>query len=140
MTVSILRLKKLQKRMKKLLMILFGIILTTTTISSQPISKDTVVTITPTQLKTANLIFAEHELLSKKMPLLESKISNLETVNSNWIKVDSLRSNQLTLYKQSLENKDNDIKSLKNSLTKSKTVAGVTVLTTIILALVCAFK
>jgi hypothetical protein len=99
-----------------------------------------VVTITPTQLKTANLIFAEHELLSKKVPLLESKISNLETVNSNWIKVDSLRSNQLTLYKQSLESKDSNIKSLKNSLTKSKTVVGITVLTTIILALVCAFK
>ena len=98
------------------------------------------VTITPTQLKTANLIFAEHEMLSKKVPLLESKISNLETVNSNWKKVDSLRSNQLLLYKNTISNKDNDISYLKKSLKTNKFITGGSVLTTIILAIVCIFK
>ena len=140
MTVLILRLLKLKKRMKRLLTILFGIILMTTTISSQPISKDTVVVITPIQLKTANLIFAEHEMLLKKVPLLESKITNLETVNSNWSQVDSLRSNQVTMYKEALAVKDKDLKRLNKSLKTTKYVASGSIITTIILALVCVLK
>ena len=140
MTVLILRLLKLKKRMKRLLMILFGIILMTTTISSQPISKDTVVVITPIQLKTANLIFAEHEMLLKKVPLLESKITNLETINSNWSQVDSLRSNQVTMYKKALAVKDKDLKRLNKSLKTAKYVTSGSIITTIILALVCVLK
>ena len=140
MTVLILRLLKLKKRMKRLLTILFGIILMTTTISSQPISKDTVVVITPIQLKTANLIFAEHEMLLKKVPLLESKITNLETINSNWSQVDSLRSNQVTMYKEALAVKDKDLKRLNKSLKTTKYVASGSIITTIILALVCVLK
>ena len=140
MTVLILRLLKLKKRMKRLLTILFGIILMTTTISSQPISKDTVVVITPIQLKTANLIFAEHEMLLKKVPLLESKITNLETINSNWSQVDSLRSNQVTMYKETLAVKDKDLKRLNKSLKTVKYAASGSIITTIILALVCVLK
>ena len=140
MTVLILRLLRLKKRMKRLLTILFGIILTTTTISSQPISKDTVVVITPIQLKTANLIFAEHEMLSKKVPLLESKITNLETINSNWSQIDSLRSNQVTMYKEALATRDKDLKRLNKSLKTAKYVASGSILTTIILALLCVLK
>ena len=140
MTVLILRLLKLKKRMKRLLTILFGIILMTTTISSQPIPKDTVVVITPIQLKTANLIFAEHEMLSKKVPLLESKITNLETINSNWSQIDSLRSNQVTMYKEALATKDKDLKRLNKSLKTAKYVASGSILTTIILALLCVLK
>ena len=140
MTVLILRLLKLKKRMKRLLTILFGIILMTTTISSQPISKDTVVVITPIQLKTANLIFAEHEMLLKKVPLLESKITNLETINSNWSQVDSLRSNQVTMYKEALAVKDKDLKWLNKSLKTAKYAASGSIITTIILALVCVLK
>jgi hypothetical protein len=99
-----------------------------------------VVNITPIQLKTANLIFAEHEMLSKKVPLLESKISNLETVNSNWIKVDSLRSNQLSLYKEVIASKEENINKLNKSLKANKYITGGSVLATIILAIVCIFK
>ena len=140
MTVLILRLLKLKKRMKRLLTILFGIILMTTTISSQPISKDTVVVITPIQLKTANLIFADHEMLLKKVPLLESKITNLETINSNWSQVDSLRSNQVTMYKEALAVKDKDLKRLNKSLKTVKYAASGSIITTIILALLCVLK
>ena len=112
----------------------------TTTISSQPISKDTVVVITPIQLKTANLIFAEHEMLLKKVPLLESKITNLETINSNWSQIDSLRSNQVTMYKEALATRDKDLKRLNKSLKTTKYVVGGSILTTIILALVCVLK
>ena len=126
--------------MKRLLTTLFGIILLTTTISSQPILKDTVVTITPIQLKKANLIFAEHEMLSKKVPLLESKISNLELVNSNWSTIDSLRSSQVTLYKNTLESKNQEVSNLQKSLKTSRILIGGSLLTSVILAIVCIFK
>lgn len=140
MTVLILRLLKLKKRMKRLLTILFGIILMTTTISSQPTLKDTVVTITPIQLKTANLIFAEHKLLSEKVPLLESKIANLEEVNVNLNKIDSLRSSQVTMYKDALEVERKNLTSLKKSLKTTKVIASSTTLASIILALVCILR
>lgn len=98
------------------------------------------VVITPIQLKTANLIFAEHEMLLKKVPLLESKITNLETINSNWSQVDSLRSNQVTMYKEALAVKDKDLKRLNKSLKTTKYVASGSFITTIILALVCVLK
>ena len=126
--------------MKRLLTILFGIILTTITISSQPILKDTVVTITPIQLKTANLIFAEHGLLKEKVPLLESKITNLETINANWKQVDSLRSIQIALYKEALEEKDKNISYLKKSLKNTKVITGGSVFASVILALICVLK
>lgn len=112
----------------------------TTTISSQPISKDTVVTITPIQLKTANLIFAEHKLLSEKVPLLESKIANLEEVNVNLNKIDSLRSSQVTMYKDALEVERKNLTSLKKSLKTTKVIASSTTLASIILALVCILR
>ena len=112
----------------------------TTTISSQPTLKDTVVTITPIQLKTANLIFAEHKLLSEKVPLLESKIANLEEVNANLNKIDSLRSSQVTMYKDALEVERKNLTSLKKSLKTTKVIAGSTTLASIILALVCILR
>lgn len=126
--------------MKRLLTILFGITLVTITAFSQVISKDTVVTITPTQLKTTNLIFAEHQKLSKQVPLLQAKITNLTTINSNLVKVDSLRLNQVNMYKQTLEGQNANIKQLKRSLKTTKYIAGGSVLTTILLAIICIFK
>lgn len=79
-------------------------------------------------------------MLSKKVPLLESKITNLETINSNWSQVDSLRSNQVTMYKESLAARDEDLKRLNKSLKTTKYVVGGSILTTIILALVCVLK
>ena len=98
------------------------------------------VTITPIQLKKANLIFAEHEMLSKKVPLLESKISNLELVNSNWSTIDSLRSSQVTLYKNTLESKNQEVSNLQKSLKTSRILMGGSLLTSVILAIVCIFK
>jgi hypothetical protein len=103
-------------------------------------SKDTVVTITPTQLKTANLIFAEHKMLVAKVPLLESKISNLTAINANWIKVDSLRSSQISLYQETIKRQEADVTQLKKSLKKTKLITGGSVLATIILAVICVFK
>lgn len=79
-------------------------------------------------------------MLLKKVPLLESKITNLETINSNWSQVDSLRSNQVTMYKETLAAKDKDLKRLNKSLKTVKYAASGSIITTIILALVCVLK
>lgn len=79
-------------------------------------------------------------MLLKKVPLLESKITNLETINSNWSQVDSLRSNQVTMYKKTLAVKDKDLKRLNKSLKTAKYAASGSIITTIILALVCVLK
>lgn len=112
----------------------------TTTISSQPISKDTVVTITSTQLKTANLIFAEHQMLKNKVPLLESKITNLEIINSNWERVDSLRSKQILLYQNEIKNKDLIIKNMDKQSKFQKWLTGGSILASVILAITCIIK
>ena len=79
-------------------------------------------------------------MLSKKVPLLESKISNLELVNSNWSTIDSLRSSQVTLYKNTLESKNQEVSSLQKSLKTSRILMGGSLLTSVILAIVCIFK
>lgn len=79
-------------------------------------------------------------MLSKKVPLLESKISNLELVNSNWSTIDSLRSSQVTLYKNTLESKNQEVSNLQKSLKTSRILMGGSLLTSVILAIVYIFK
>lgn len=79
-------------------------------------------------------------MLSQKVPLLESKISNLETVNANLEQVDSLRSMQLTMYKDALTGKEREIASYKQSKKLDRAITGGSVLATIILAIICALK
>jgi broad-specificity NMP kinase len=115
---------------KKLSIILLLIILMMTTSSSLTISKaienDTIVTITPTQLKETNLIFAEHSKLLKENELLNSQLNNYIEENSILCKIDSTRQEQLISYRK-LNN------SLNISLEKSKKkllywqVGGITV-------------
>ena len=80
---------------------------------SIPVNKDELVTITDKQLKTANLIFLEHEKLSKEVPLLNEKISNLEKINSTWQHTDSIRKSNELKYIKTISNNDSKIKQLK---------------------------
>ena len=80
---------------------------------SIPVNKDELVTITDKQLKTANLIFLEHEKLSKEVPLLNEKISNLEKINSTWQHTDSIRKSNELKYIKTINNNDGKIKKLK---------------------------
>lgn len=72
--------------------------------------------ITSEQLKTANLIFTEHQMLLETIPLLENKISNLELINKSWEHTDSIYKIQLSYYKNSLEDKNKTIKDLNKSI------------------------
>lgn len=79
-------------------------------------------------------------MLTKKVPLLESKITNLETINSNWERVDSLRLNQLNSYQTQLKNANTTITKLKKS-TKVKNGALIgTSIASVILAFLCVLK
>ena len=69
------------------------------------------VTITSEQLKTTNLIFAEHQKLSETVPLLKSQITNLELINKSWEKTDSVRRVQLLYYGNIIEDKNRSIEN-----------------------------
>lgn len=102
---------------------------------SIPVNKDELVTITDKQLKTANLIFLEHEKLSKEVPLLNEKISNLEKINSTWQHTDSIRKSNELKYIKTINNNDSKIKQLK----KDKNILLGTSFTSIALFLLSLF-
>ena len=102
---------------------------------SIPVNKDELVTITDKQLKTANLIFLEHEKLSKEVPLLNEKISNLEKINSTWQHTDSIRKSNELKYIKTISNNNSKIKQLK----KDKKILLGTSFTSIALFLLSLF-
>lgn len=102
---------------------------------SIPVNKDELVTITDKQLKTVNLIFLEHEKLSKEVPLLNEKISNLEKINSTWQHTDSIRKSNELKYIKTINNNDSKIKQLK----KDKKILLGTSFTSIALFLLSLF-
>ena len=102
---------------------------------SIPVNKDELVTITDKQLKTANLIFLEHEKLSKEVPLLNEKISNLEKINSTWQHTDSIKKSNELKYIKTINNNDSKIKQLK----KDKKILLGTSFTSIALFLLSLF-
>lgn len=102
---------------------------------SIPVNKSELVTITDKQLKTANLIFLEHEKLSKEVPLLNEKISNLEKINSTWQHTDSIRKSNELKYIKTISNNDSKIKQLK----KDKNILLGTSFTSIALFLLSLF-
>ena len=102
------------------------------TASSQDTSK---ITITSDQLRTANLIFAEHEEYSKIIPLLKQENANLLEINQTWIRTDSLRTVQLRQRDDQILQKERRVneleKSLKISNTTWSTIVGVFLIVTI---------
>lgn len=102
---------------------------------SIPVNEGELVTITDKQLKTANLIFLEHEKLSKEVPLLNEKISNLEKINSTWQHTDSIRKSNELKYIKTINNNDSKIKQLK----KDKNILLGTSFTSIALFLLSLF-
>lgn len=109
--------------MRKLGILLLINLLIPIVVSSQTISKntypkilgDSIVLITPEQLKETNLIFNEHNLLKAKVPLLERKIQVLTEINNNHSKIDSLRVQEINQYKANVDKLKKSIK-IKNTL------------------------
>lgn len=109
--------------------------LTDTIHLSIPVNESELVTITAKQLKTANLIFLEHEKLSKEVPLLNKKISNLEKIDSIWQHTDSIRKSNELKYIETINNNNSKIKQLK----KDKKILLGTSFTSIALFLLSLF-
>lgn len=108
--------------MKKLVLVLFIIMLPMITSSSQntstKIELDSIVLITPSQLKETNLIFAEHQKLLLENSLLYEQVSNYEKANQILTQADSLKSLQLDNYKLLSKSYSDQISTLTNKLTK----------------------
>lgn len=72
--------------------------------STYPIIRtDSLVTITPEQLKITNLIFNEHKFLLEKVDILNNQVSNLEQINTLYEIQDSVRCKEIETYKQAYE-------------------------------------
>lgn len=76
-------------------------------------------------LKIVNIIFAEHSKLSIENPLLKQKILALEELNKSNEITDSLRKNEISLYKDKANSDAIKIKKLENF--KKKSIKGFTV-------------
>ena len=66
------------------------------TLCSSMYSQDTSrITITSDQLRTANLIFAEHKEFSRLVPLIQQENANLQIINKTWERTDSIKTSQI---------------------------------------------
>ena len=99
-------------------------------------TKITLITITSDQLRTANLIFAEHRELSTLVPLLQQENTNLRTINKTWERTDSLRRSQIYQKNQLILQQASEIdkmeKSMNTSLAVSGSITGVAIIVTIL--------
>lgn len=123
--------------MKKILILLTIILLATTTCSSQIIStdikSDTIVYITPEQLKYANLIFVEHDKLLKENELFKQQIRNSQMITDNLLLNDSIKSLQIAnyrytndLYIKQINTLNQDLSNKNNTILYWK-IGGITV-------------
>lgn len=108
--------------MKKFGILFVLILLTMTTCFSQNISSgiktDSIVLITPNQLKETNLIFIEHQKLLEENDLLFKQVSNYKLDNELLIHSDSLRVLQLNSYEKLIDSYDYTIEQLNREIEK----------------------
>ena len=97
---------------------------------SQDTSK---IIITSDQLRSANLIFAEHKEYSNLVPLLKLENANLKEINKTWERTDSIKSSQINYNQKIINEQYKNIDKLKKSIKIRNTVAG----TSIIIAVLC---
>lgn len=82
-------------------------------------TKDSLIVITPKQLKITNLIFAEHSELKKEQPLLKLQIEGLEKIIDNYTIQDSIRTAEIATYEEKVASDQKKIKKIKNKLNLS---------------------
>ena len=110
--------------LKKLLILFLAILLIPICSSSQTIYRnstgDSLVLITPSQLKTANLIFVEHKFLLKENALLKSELSSLYELNDNLSLTNQLSNNKITEFDKRFKIQEKTISDLNSSIEKYK--------------------
>ena len=103
------------------------------TVSSSTYSQDTSkIIITSEQLKTANLIFAEHKKYSELVPLLQLENSNLEIINKSWANTDSIKTLKINEQNKIIQNQYDNIDRLNKSIKVKNTITISSVVVTIL--------
>lgn len=98
---------------------------------------DSLVVITPQQLKATNLIFLEHKKFKLEIPELKKQLTSYESLINSYERTDSVRNaqiNRLMLHAQASEQEINKLES-KKKLYKGLTVGGVTVSVVLLITL-----
>ena len=90
------------------------------------------ITITSDQLRTANLIFAEHKEYSRLVPLIQQENTNLQTINKTWERTDSIKTSQISQQYKMIERQNENIDKLKKSIKVRNTVTGVSLITALL--------
>ena len=83
-------------------------------------TNDSLIIITPIQLKKTNLIFLEHAKLLTINAELNKQIDNYSKINQNYKQVDSLRIIQLNMCTQDIKLKDVQLLDLTSKINKQK--------------------
>ena len=110
------------------------------TLCSSMYSQDTSrITITSDQLRTANLIFAEHKEYSQLVPLIRQENANLQTINKTWERTDSIKTSQINQQYKMIEKQNENIDKLKKSIKVRNTVTGVSLITALLCLLLNKF-
>ena len=108
--------------------LLFCLILIVPILSISRTTSDSI-KITSEQLKTTNLIFAEHAKLSSQVLLLENQVRNFEKVDSIWLHTDSIRRKQIIQYEQVIQQQEKKFKKTKKwSRFKDFIIGGLSIL------------
>ena len=128
----------MKRTIKRLLVILLLILLMPTISFSSTIlngiEKDSIVSITPAQLKETNLIFAEHHKLLIENQLLSEQLNNYKEDNKLLIKADSIRQAQIKTYKNWNESLTKNLNKKNKTLFLWK-IGGITVSSGLLLLL-----
>ena len=90
------------------------------------------ITITSDQLRTANLIFAEHKEYSRLVPLIQQENTNLQIINKTWERTDSIKTSQINQQYKMIEKQNENIDKLKKSIKVRNTVTGVSLITALL--------
>jgi hypothetical protein len=107
---------------------------------------DSLIAITPQQLKATNLIFLEHKRYKLEIPELNKQITSYRGLVNSYMESDSVKSEQIlwlnsyiTEVNKTVELKSREIDKLssRNRLYKGLTICGFTVSVVLVIALLC---
>ena len=118
-----------RSNIRRIVLTLFLLTTVCFSMHSQDTSK---ITITSEQLRTTNLIFAEHREYTKMIPLLKQENLNLQLINQTWVRTDSLKNIQLYQRDTMISQQKIDISRLKKTATITGSVAGVSIVITVL--------
>lgn len=124
--------------MRKMFLILLMVALTRIVSFSSNISEvtnnDTIVSVSITDIKYANLIFVEHKKLLTENQLLKEQTQDYNNLVNNMNKVDSLRKQQNYIHERQIDYLSKECKNKEKAIKYWK-VGGITVSIALIIAL-----